>query len=77
MDTKPEKPKQPKQFYVQYEFVELNSVKMNQSWHGSASNMGMAAHQAFKEIRTRPGVKARRLHRAKVTIVEMTSQTSE
>lgn len=67
----PEALKERKKFYVDYEFPELPGGKMRQSWSGEATNIGMAVHLAFKEIRQRSGVKARRLHKAKVTIVEI------
>lgn len=65
--------KERKKFYVEYEFPELPGGKMRQSWHGEATNLGMAAFQAFKEIRKRAGIKGRRIHRAKLSVVEMTT----
>lgn len=66
----PEK-KERKTFYVEYEFPELPGGKMRQSWRGEATNLGMAAYLAFKEIRKRSGIKGRRIHKSTVRVIEI------
>jgi hypothetical protein len=60
-----------KKFHVMAYFPDLTSVNAYQTWTGSASNIGMAAHLAFKDIRARQGVTKKRLKNAKLTIIEI------
>jgi hypothetical protein len=59
-----------KKFYVEYEFPELPSGKMYQNARVEATSIGMACHKAFQVIKARPHVKGRRLHNAKVKVIE-------
>lgn len=59
-----------KTYAVTYTFEELPSGKMYQTARVEATGLGMACHKAFQEIKARPAVKGRRLHHAKVTVVE-------
>ncbi len=63
--------KEQKQFYVEFEFPDLPGGCYRQSWYGTASSIGKASFEAFKEVRKRPAVKGRRLHRMKTTVIEM------
>lgn len=65
-----------KKFYVEYEFHELPSGQMYQNARVEASNIGMACHKAFQEIKSRPHVKGRRIHNAKVRVVESIAPTA-
>lgn len=60
-----------KKFHVAFTFHEMPSGLMYQNVNVEATDLGMAVHHAYKEIRKRPAVKGRRLTTAKITIVEV------
>lgn len=66
-----------KKYYVEYEFPELPSGQMYQNARVEATNLGMACHRAFQVIKARPHVKGRRIHNAKIRVVESISSKSE
>jgi len=64
-----------KRFHVSLSFPELASGRVDQDWTGEATNSGMAAHLAFKEVRKRPGVARKRIRTVKMTITELEDVT--
>ena len=70
-DETAEPKKAQKQFHVSFEFQELPSAHIHQTVRVEASDMGLAVHRGLKEVRKRKIVKGRRLHSAKISVVEI------
>ena len=68
--TPEEKPKG-KRFNAVIYFPDLASGKAYQEVTITASNIGMAAYTAFKEIRKRSGVAKKQIHTMKLTVTEV------
>lgn len=60
-----------KKFYVSFEFLNLPGGVMYQTVQVDATNLGMACHVAFQEVKKRPGIKGRQIHDAKMKVVEI------
>ena len=73
----PEQKKAKKSFHVAFEFQELPSAHIHQTVRIEATNMGLAIHRGLQEIRKRKIVKGRRLHTAKISIVEIRDMVKE
>jgi hypothetical protein len=68
-----------KRFHVEFFFPNLPfGVAQQNVREIEATNMGMALHKAFQEVKTRKGIRGRKiLKEAKVTIVEMQARISD
>lgn len=62
-----------KRFHVEFFFPGLPGGFANQVVRDvEATNMGMAIHKGFKEVKSRKGVKGRKtLNEAKITVIEI------
>lgn len=68
-----------KKFHVEFFFPHLPFGIAQQNVRGvEATNMGMAVHKAFKEVKGRKGVKGRKhLDQVKITVIEIVSRVQD
>jgi hypothetical protein len=60
-----------KEFVVDFTFPEVSSGKMYQSSRQKATGMTTAVARAYKEVKQRPGIKGKRIHSVKISVVEI------